>query len=115
MHLGSSLFAELSCCYNMPNALVKSCLDVFIARLQTVAGTCAASAAQLNIGLELPAEADCSFPREDIVSKSVVALGQGSSAIVFEAMARQTDGRVLPVVIKERRPRTDYDEDLQVS
>jgi hypothetical protein len=68
----------------------------------------------VNIGFELPAEANCCFRRADVVQKSIVALGQGSSAVVFEAMARQSDGNLLPVVIKERRPRRDLQEDLKV-
>jgi hypothetical protein len=71
-------------------------------------------ATQLSLAVDLPAEANCNFQRSDIVWKNPIALGQGSSAIVFEAIVREANAPDLKVVIKERRERVERNLDLKV-
>ena len=68
----------------------------------------------LKLELRLPAKANCNFKRSDVINKNAIAVGQGSSAIVFEAVARDVAGAEVEVVIKERRTRADRAEDRAV-
>ena len=77
------------------------------------AGAGTTEAVNLAINLDVGSEANTAFPRQSILTKSLVALGQGSSAVVFEGEIKVASDTQI-VVIKERRPRATLAEDPHV-
>jgi serine/threonine protein kinase len=69
---------------------------------------------RMNLAFVLPPEADQNFQRQNVLWKDVISVGQGSSALVFNATILDNNGDKVPVVIKERRQRSTQQEDEEV-
>lgn len=68
---------------------------------------------QLRLAVTLP-KPDQNFQRSNVLWKSPISIGQGSSAIVFEACILGRFGQQYDVVIKERRKWDTVEKDEEV-